>query len=100
MGWVKCHILLTNVVWGSYVEDWVLYSCAGRLRGTSNSINLSPSPGFRRGEDGWVDEGWAFMVARGWGMQPIHRRANIFDHWQDDHKGRYYADAAARQARP
>ena len=27
-------------------------------------INLNPNRGFRRGEGGWVDAGWAFMVAR------------------------------------
>ncbi len=27
-------------------------------------INLNPNRGFRRGEGGWVDVAWAFMVAR------------------------------------
>jgi len=34
-------------------------------------INLSPNPGFRRGESGWVDGVWAFMVARGMGCGPF-----------------------------
>ncbi|MGZ3642877.1 MAG: hypothetical protein ACXVCM_03410 [Ktedonobacteraceae bacterium] len=36
-------------------------------------INRSLNRGFRRGEGGWVDEWWAFMVARGWWMRPMHR---------------------------
>jgi hypothetical protein len=43
---------------------------------SSIGINLSLNPGFRRGEGGWVDAGWAFMVARG-GMLPIHQRARV-----------------------
>ncbi len=36
-------------------------------------INLSPNPGSCRGESGWVDVVWAFMVARGKGGT-AHRR--------------------------
>src|SRR6266581_9268582 len=34
-------------------------------------INLNPCRGFRRGEGGWVDVEWAFMVAREWGYCPF-----------------------------
>jgi hypothetical protein len=40
----------------------------------------------RRGECGWVDVGWAFMVARGWGdiarlsRSSVHRRSTAGDH--------------------
>ena len=38
---------------------------------TPIGIDLSPNLGFRRGEGGWVDVGWAFMVARGWVCGPF-----------------------------
>jgi hypothetical protein len=42
----------------------------------------------RRGESGWVEVVWAFMVARGWGMRPVHRRASISRRTTaGDHKG-------------
>jgi hypothetical protein len=53
-----------------------------------NGHHLSPNPGFRRGEGGKVDVGWAFMVARGWGMLPVHLRASISRRSAaGDHKG-------------
>ena len=60
----------------------------GIRQGCPRGINLSLNRGFRRGEGGWVDGWWAFMVARGWGMRPIdeptcpgdQRRATIKAH--------------------
>src|SRR5437764_7960826 len=50
---------------------------AGDHEGPPIRINLSPNPGFRRGEGGWVEVVWALMVARGWGKRPVQRRATI-----------------------
>jgi len=61
-------------------------------------INLSPNPGCRRGEGGWVDAGWAFMVARGGACWPFSdepaapgdpRRATIKAHFSPRHHPRF-----------
>src|SRR6266699_612777 len=36
----------------------------GGRKGRPIGINLSPTPGFRRGEGGWVEVVWALTVAR------------------------------------
>ena len=63
-----------------------MISSRGRTNVPTKRINLSPSQGFRRGEGGWVDGWWAFMVARGVGEKPMYceigvvRRSTAGDH--------------------
>jgi len=47
--------------------DYLMWASAEADLSAVIGINLSPNRGFRRGEGGWVDVVWAFMVARGWG---------------------------------
>jgi hypothetical protein len=64
-------------------ERLVGLNCRSDRKSDPRGINLRPSPGFRRGESGWVDVGCAFRVAWEWGCRPFSDEpASSDDPWR------------------